>query len=147
MRYAKKLKLASVAGVFACSLLAATGASAAPGNDFSQAEPTGTVVGTVTCGPDNSQAPDAPVMVGVAGMDLTTQSDPDGNFVLLVPAAQMLSVQAVTGDADAIRPNVSVDQGQTLAIGTLDLNVCPQPAAVGSDTDQGSGPADNANSD
>jgi hypothetical protein len=114
------LTIATLAG----SLLLSTAASAAPG-------PSGTLVGTVTCGPaEETHA--ANIRVAVEGLPLGTHTDGAGKFTLSgVPAAQSFTIDAL-GSPDAFsmasRTNVAVQPGQTLDIGNLDLSVCPRPA-------------------
>jgi hypothetical protein len=141
MDYAKNLKAAAsraaVAGLLAWGLFGTAVVSAAPANTVSPEQATGMLVGSVTCGP-NGLSPNAPATIAVQGLNLTTQSDGSGNFVLPVPAAQTITVQALadSGTSVATRPDVSVAAGQTLDIGSLDLAVCPQPAMPVSSSDQ-----------
>ena len=116
-----------LAGLLATSLLLPTTASAAP-------SPSGTLVGTVTCGADEvTHAPN--IRVAVDGLPLSTHTDGTGKFTLSnVPAAQSFTIKAI-GSPDAFsvagRANVAVQPGQTLDIGNLDLAVCPRPASDG----------------
>jgi hypothetical protein len=111
----------------ATSLLLPTAASAAPG-------PSGTLVGTVTCGADEvTHAAD--IRVAVERAPLSTHTDGTGRFTLSgVPADQSLTIAAI-GSLDAFsaasRANVAVQPGQTLDIGNLDLAVCSRPARDG----------------
>jgi hypothetical protein len=52
--------------------------------------------------------------------------------LLGVPAAHAFTVDAVDPSSSAVasRFNVSVQPGETLDVGTLDLQVCPAPAMV-----------------
>ena len=122
------LKRLTVAGLLSGSLLLPAIASAAPG-------PSGTLIGTVTCGADEITHA-AHVQVAVEGLPLSTHTDATGKFTLSVPAAQTLTIAAVGGlDAFTVtsRPNVSVQPGQTLDIGNLDLAECSRPVADGDD--------------
>jgi hypothetical protein len=117
----------TLAGLLATSLLVPTAASAAPGPD-------GTLVGTVTCGAaEETHA--ANVRVAVEGLPLSTHTDSTGKFSLSnVPAGQSFTIDAV-GSPDAFgvtsRADVTVQPGQTLDIGNLDLTVCSRPAPDG----------------
>ncbi len=128
---------AIIIGSLACSVLGEGVASAAPAITVTPSDTTGTIVGSVACGPTD-QPPGAQTMVGVAGTDLTTRSDNNGAFSLQVPASQLLTVQAVASSPDVLAsvPNISVGAGQTLDIGPLDLAVCPQPAIAPADNSQ-----------
>ena len=111
--------------VLASSLLVPTAASAAPG-------PSGTLVGTVTCGADEVTHA-SNIRVAIEGLPLSTHTDGTGKFTLSnVPASQSFTIDAV-GSPDAFsvasRANVAVQPGQTLDIGNLDLTVCSRPAA------------------
>ena len=91
--------------------------------------PTGTIVGTVTCGADEITA--APnTRIAVDGMSLSATSDSTGKFTLLnVPAGPLLNIAAhadPSGSVSATRYNVSVWAGTVTDIGNLDLAVCPQ---------------------
>jgi len=95
--------------------------------------PTGTLVGTVTCGPDEvTAAPQA--RIAVDGMDLSTHADASGKFTLLnVPTGQLLQIDAQADPSGAVttsRYNVSAQAGAVTDIGNLDLVACPtsQPA-------------------
>ena len=100
--------------------------------------PTATVVGTVTCGPaEENPAPQA--LVEIAGSNIATRADVGGKFALEVPTGQALTVEALSdpnGTVMSSRPYVSLQPGETLDIGNLDLSVCPQPAAVAPADDQ-----------
>jgi hypothetical protein len=95
--------------------------------------PTGTLVGTVTCGA--AEVDHAPhIVVSLEDIALSTHTDGNGKFSLSnVPAYRGFTVDA-TGSpgaqVTASRYNVVVQPGQTLDIGNLDLSVCPQPADV-----------------
>jgi hypothetical protein len=128
MHYLKTLsvtpKRVIVAGLLAGSLLLPGVVFAAPTG------PSGTLVGTVTCGAAEETQP-AGIIVGVEGMDLSTHTDRGGTYALVVPAFASLTIEALGGpgaNASASRYNVVVQPGQTLDIGNLDLSVCPQPA-------------------
>jgi hypothetical protein len=65
----------------------------------------------------------------IAGLGLSTHTDGSGKFSLTgVPVSQALTVDAL-GSPDAFtvasRYNVSVQAGQTVDVGNLDLSVCP----------------------
>ena len=113
-----------IAGLLAGGLLLPGGAFAAP------AGPSGTLVGTVTCGAaEDTHA--SGIMVVVEGMDLSTHTDGAGKYALAVPAFASFTIEALGGpgaNAVASRYNVVVQPGQTLDTGNLDLSVCPQPA-------------------
>lgn len=102
-----------------------------PATSFADS-PTGTIVGTVTCGADEATAaPNA--RIAVDGMSLSATSDAAGKFTLLnVPAGQMLNVNVLadsSGSISATRYNVSISAGSVTDIGNLDLVVCPQQPA------------------
>ena len=115
---------AAAAGLLAGSLLLPAAASAGP------LVPSGTIVGTVTCGAaEETHATN--IVVTIEGLGLSTHTDAAGKFSLTgVPALQALTVDAL-GSPDAFsmasRYNVAVQAGQTIDIGNLDLSVCPQP--------------------
>ena len=95
--------------------------------------PTGTIVGTVTCGPDETTAaPNA--RIAVDGMNLSATSDSAGKFTLLnVPSGQLLNIDALadpSGTVSTTRYNVSVTAGAVTDIGNLDLVACPQPQSL-----------------
>jgi hypothetical protein len=128
MHYLKTLSVAPkrviVVGLLAGGLLLPGAAFAAP------AGPTGTLVGTVTCGAAEETQPSG-IMVVVDGMDLSTHTDRGGTYALVVPALASFTIEALGGpgaNAVASRYNVVVQPGQSLDIGNLDLSVCPQPA-------------------
>jgi hypothetical protein len=114
-----------VTGLLAGGLLLPAAASAAPG-------PSGTLVGTVTCGADELTHA-ANVRVAIDGLPLSTHTDATGKFTLSnVPAAQSFTISAIgSPDAFAVtsRDNVAVQPDQTLDIGNLDLAVCSRPAS------------------
>ena len=115
----------TAAGLLACSLLLPAAASAGP------LVPSGTLVGTVTCGAAE-EAHAANIQVTIESLGLSTHTDGAGKFILSgVPAAQSFTVEAL-GSPDALvvssRYNVAVQAGQTLDIGNLDLSVCPRPS-------------------
>jgi hypothetical protein len=112
----------SAAALLGCSMLMPSAASAA------QPTSTGTLVGTVTCGPI-VETPAAHVEVGIEGINLMTRTDATGRFTLLgVPAGQTYTIDVSTDSARtsmASRYDVPVLANQTLDIGSLDLAVCP----------------------
>jgi hypothetical protein len=132
---------AAAAGLLAASLLLPTAASAGP------LVPSGTVVGTVTCGAaEETHASN--IVVTIEGLGLSTHTDASGKFSLTgVPVAQGLTVDAL-GSPDAFtmasRYNVAVQAGQTVDIGNLDLSVCP--AAGRADADRSPSQVDIDNS-
>jgi hypothetical protein len=132
---------AAAAGLLAASLLVPTAASAGP------LVPSGTVVGTVTCGAaEETQATN--IVVTIEGLGLSTHTDASGKFSLTgVPVSQALTVDAL-GSPDAFtmasRYNVTVQAGQTVDIGNLDLSVCP--AAGRADADRSPSQVDIDNS-
>jgi hypothetical protein len=88
--------------------------------------PTGTITGTVTCG-DAATTP-APATIAVEGIKLSTSADTSGNFTLTgLPASQTFTIDAVGDAQTSSRRYVSVQPGETVDIGNLDLAVCPQP--------------------
>jgi hypothetical protein len=91
---------------------------------------TGSVVGVVTCGP-SEDAPAAHIMVSVEGAHLQTLTDGTGSFTLSgVPAGQTFTIDAVADPQSSFvssRYNISVQAGQTLDVGSLDLGICGQP--------------------
>jgi hypothetical protein len=113
--------------VFASALLL-------PGSAFAaQNQPaTGTLVGSVTCGDEGiTPAANAIVTLGVGNVE--TRTEGSGRFTLSnVPSQTSFTVDAQVdsqASATSSRYNVSVQPGETLDIGNLDLAVCPQPAA------------------
>jgi hypothetical protein len=131
---------ASAAAVLAAGLLLPAVVSAAP------APATGTLVGVVTCGADES-TPAAHIAVVVEGMNVRTVTDSAGRFVLSnVPVGPNLTIDAV-GDAQtslvSSRFNVVAQAGQTLDIGSMDVAICVQPAPAPAVDNQG--PGDNGN--
>jgi hypothetical protein len=121
---ARRLRAAASGVVLAAVLVLPGVASATPAT-------TGTITGTVTCGP-SEETPAAHVLVDVAGTGLSARTDGGGRFTLgAVPAAQLLTVDAsVDPQASSVssRYNVLVQAGEMLDIGNLDLPACPQPA-------------------
>jgi len=101
---------------------------------------TGTIVGTVTCGPAE-EAPAVDIVVAAAGSDLKTQTGSDGRFLLSgLPAGQNFTIDAIADPESSFvtsRYNVTVQQGQTLDIGSMDLGICGQPSQPASATDEG----------
>jgi hypothetical protein len=118
------LRATSLALLAAGMLFVPAIASAAP------APNTGTLVGTVTCGADQT-TPAAHISVGVPGANLNTVTDASGSFVISgVPALQNVSVVAVSDPEASVqtsRTNVAVQPGETLNVGSIDLAVCGQP--------------------
>jgi hypothetical protein len=121
---------AAAAGLLAGSLLLPAMASAGP------LVPSGSIVGTVTCGADEVTHA-SNVVVTIDGLGLSTHTDASGKFSLSgVPVAQGLTIEAL-GSPDAFtmasRYNVAVQAGQTVDIGNLDLSVCPTPGRADDD--------------
>jgi hypothetical protein len=92
---------------------------------------TGTVVGTVTCGP-LEDAPAAHITVTAEGVSVQTQTDGSGKFILAdLPALQTFTIDALADPQASFvtsRFNVVVQPGETLDIGSMDLAICGQPA-------------------
>ncbi|HEY1291800.1 MAG TPA: carboxypeptidase-like regulatory domain-containing protein [Chloroflexota bacterium] len=92
---------------------------------------TGTLVGAVTCGPDED-APAPYIVVTANGTHLQTLTDSTGKFTLTgVPAGETFRVEAIAdpqGSVTTSRFNVNVQPGETLDIGSMDLAICGQPA-------------------
>jgi hypothetical protein len=101
----------------------------------SYAEPaapaTGTVVGSVSCGPAES-LPAASATIAVEGINLSTHAGETGRFTLQgVPTAQFLTIDALTdpqGSVVTSRYDVIVQPGEKLDVGNLELVACPPPA-------------------
>lgn len=117
--------------VFASALLL-------PGSAFAaQNQPaTGTLVGSVTCG-DAAITPAANAIVMLESGNVEARSEGNGRFTLTnVPSQKSFTVDALTdsqASATSSRYDVSVQPGETLDIGNLDLAACPQPAAAPQD--------------
>jgi hypothetical protein len=97
---------------------------------------TGTVVGSVACGINEDSAV-SNTLVAVDGRpSLSVESDADGRFALSgVPARQGFTIEALSGTTTdaaplAARADVTVQPGETLDIGPLDLSVCPVVAPL-----------------
>jgi hypothetical protein len=116
---------ASVISAFAFGLLVPTGVLAA-----GESPSTGTLVGAVTCGPEEI-TPAANALVSVAGIGVVTRADSSGRFTLTdVPAGQPVRVDAATDPQNSwmsSRYNVVAQPGQLLDIGSVDLAACPPP--------------------
>jgi hypothetical protein len=116
---------ATAVALLAGGLLMPAATFAAPTPD------TGTVVGTVTCGPAED-APAAHIVVAAEGVNLQTLTDGTGKFSLVgLPALQAFTIDAVAdpqGSDVTSRFNVVVQPGETLDIGSMDLAICGQPA-------------------
>jgi len=91
---------------------------------------TGTLVGAVTCGPDED-APAPSIVVTADGTHLQTLTDSAGRFTLVgVPAGESFRIEAIAdpqGSVTSSRFNVNVQPGETLDIGSMDLAICGQP--------------------
>jgi hypothetical protein len=91
---------------------------------------TGTIVGAVTCGPAE-EAPAVNIVVTAVGSDLKTLTSSDGRFQLSgLPAGQTFTIDAIADPEASFvssRYNVTVQHGQTLDIGAMDLGICGQP--------------------
>jgi hypothetical protein len=134
-RSARGRLLISAAASAALLMTAVSSTFAAPAPQ----QPTATVVGTVTCGPaEETPAPQA--LIEVAGSDLVVRADVGGKFTLgQVPTGQTLTIEALSDPSGTVissRPDVSLQPGETLDIGNLDLSVCPQPAAAPPSSEQ-----------
>jgi hypothetical protein len=115
---------AVVAGGLAIAMLLPGSLSVAS----AQTRSTGTLVGSVTCGPD-AVTPAANVVVAAEGVGLQSRTSTGGHFVLSnVPATQGLTIDVTDaqGVAKTSRYNVVVQPGEMLDIGSMDLAVCPQ---------------------
>jgi hypothetical protein len=123
---------AVVTALCAALLVPAASTFAAP-----QPAPSGTIVGTVTCGADE-QTPAPLARIAVEGMQLSTTADGSGNFTLVnVPSGELVTVDALTdasGAAVTSRYNVSVQADSITDIGNLDLTVCPSPQTQPAET-------------
>lgn len=113
--------------------LITAGAFLVPGVAAAEPAPnTGSIVGSVTCGAVED-TPAAHIVVGVEGANLQTVTDGNGGFTLTgLPAQQNLTIDAIADPESSVvtnRLNVSVESGQTLNIGSMDLAVCGQPVA------------------
>jgi len=117
------VRAASLA-ILAGGLLMPVSALADPTSD------TGTLVGAVTCGPDED-APASHIVVSASGTQVQTVTDSTGKFMLVgVPAGQTFRIEAIADPEASVttsRFNVSVQSGETLDIGSMDLAVCGQP--------------------
>jgi hypothetical protein len=118
---------AAAIGIFALGLALPGSASAA-----TEQTSTGTLVGAVTCGAD-ALTPAANAVVFVRGLSVRTRTDSSGRFTLSdVPAGQDVTVDAASDPQESImtsRFNVVAQPGQTLDVGSVDLDVCPSPSA------------------
>jgi len=121
--FVRTTALAMLAG----GLLIPASALAAPASDAG----TGTVVGVVTCGPDED-APASHIVVSAAGAHLQTLTDSTGSFTLSgLPAGQTFVIDASAdpqGSVVTSRYNISVQSGETLDIGSMDLGICGTPS-------------------
>ena len=100
-------------------------------------QPNGVVVGTVTCGPSaETAAPQA--TVAIEGTELVAHTDGTGKFTLpQVPIGQALTVEAQSdpeGTVMTSRSAITLQSGETLDIGNLDLAACPTPASPATTT-------------
>jgi hypothetical protein len=133
---------AAALAVLAGGLLLPVSALAAPTSDTG----TGTLVGAVTCGPDED-APAPYIVVTAEGTHVQTLTDNTGKFTLEdVPAGQTFRIEALAdpqGSVTVSRFNVSVQSGETLDIGSMDLAICGQPAQPAPTTTY-DGPADSS---
>ena len=89
--------------------------------------PTGTIIGTVTCG-DAHDTPSSYATVTVEGTTLTAHASRSGTFSLSgVPAGRLLTVNVLQGSDGGVgsRYNVSLQPGEMLDIGSLDVPLCP----------------------
>jgi hypothetical protein len=115
------LRSVAASSLLATALITPAVAGAAPAG-------TGTLLGTITCGP-SEETPAAHVLVGIDGTDLSARTDGAGIFRLVgVPSGQPLTINASVDGSGSVmtsRYNVVVQGGETLDIGSLDLAVCP----------------------
>jgi hypothetical protein len=104
---------------------------------------TGSIVGAVTCGPAED-APAQDIVVNAAGSELRTLTGNTGRFELDgLPAGQSFTISAIAdpqGSFIASRYDVTVQPGQTLDIGSIDMGICGQPTTPTPQDDQA--PAD-----
>jgi carboxypeptidase family protein len=125
----RSLRLIALSGLVAGALLAPAAANA------QSSAGSATVVGRVTCGPDEeSAAPRA--VISIEGMNLISRTDASGAFMLGgIPASQNLTLDASTDGFTVSRYNITLQPGQTLDIGSLDLATCPRaPETIQSPT-------------
>jgi hypothetical protein len=135
--FARAAAISILAGGLLMPTLALAASSSDPG--------TGTLVGAVTCGPDED-TPAAHIVVSAVGLNVQTVTDSAGRFSLGdVPAGQSMTIDASADPQNSLtasRFNVTVQSGQTLDIGSMDLGICGQAApAQGIPVDNNS-PAD-----
>jgi hypothetical protein len=95
-------------------------------------QPNGVVVGTVTCGPSaETAAPQA--TVAITGTELVARTDGTGKFTLSqVPTGQAFTIEALAdpqGSVTASRTAITLQAGETLDVGNLDLAACPTPTS------------------
>ncbi len=107
---------------------------------LAQSQPaTGTVVGTITCGPAED-SPAAHIVVAAEGINLQTLTDGAGKFNLIgLPAGHAFTIDAIADpehSAVTSRFDVSVNAGETLDIGSMDLPICGQPVQPAPTQDQ-----------
>jgi hypothetical protein len=128
--------LSSVAGrrLLIVPALSAALLAAATTSSFATPVPpsSGAVTGTVSCGASaDTAAPQA--TVAIAGTELVAHTDGTGKFTLSqVPVGQTLTVEALadpSGSVIATRSAITLQAGETLDVGNLDLAACPVPAA------------------
>jgi hypothetical protein len=91
---------------------------------------TGSIVGAVTCGPAED-APAQDIVVSAAGSELKTLTDNTGRFELDgLPAGQSFTISAIADPQSSWvtnRYDVTVQSGQTVDIGSMDLGICGTP--------------------
>ena len=118
----------------------ASALAASPSSTSTSDTGTGTIVGSVTCGPAE-EAPAVDIVVAAAGSDLKTLTGSDGRFQLSgLPAGQNFTIDAIADPEASFvtsRYNVTVQQGQTLDIGSMDLGICGQPSQPAPATEDG----------
>jgi len=116
---------ATAVALLAGGLLVPAAAFAAPGPQ------NGTLVGTITCGP-REESPAAHIVVTAEGTSRQTLTDSTGRFTLTgLPGSQIFTIDAVADPESSFvssRFDVTVQPGQTLDIGSIDLPICGQPA-------------------
>ncbi len=121
--FARGAALALLAG----GLLVPASAFAASSTDSR----TGSIVGAVTCGPAED-VPAANIVVSASDADLQTLTDKSGRFELDgLPVGQTFTINAIADPEHSFvtsRYNVTVQSGQILDIGSMDLAICGQPS-------------------
>jgi hypothetical protein len=86
---------------------------------------TGLIVGIVAKCVNNVEQPLQGASVTVSGLGMNIITDSNGQFALALPAGQY-TVTVNSSDGTSSRPNIPLDAGEILDVGTLDVG----PAAV-----------------